>query len=119
MPKPVIDKPSYGVAKPEAYGGKVTEDLNSWVDKFRSIAALNKWSEEDKARLLQLYLTGAALTFYHTLLGPTKTHSDMSVEALRAHFDDGPACNALHLILHNQKQMPNKIVSQYTDDLEC
>ena len=98
-------------------GGQVTEDLNSWVDKFRSIAALNKWSAEDKARLLQLYLTGAARTFYHTLPGPTKTHSDTAVEALRAHFD-GPACNALHLTLHNRKQMPNEIVSQYTDDLE-
>ena len=91
VPKPVVDKPSYGVPKPEAYGGQVTKDLNSWVEKFRSIAVLNKWSEEGKARLLQLYLTGAALTFYHTLLGPTKTHFDTAVEALRAHFDDGPA----------------------------
>ena len=69
VPKPVVDKPSYSVPKPDAYGGQVTEDLNSWVEKFCSIAALNKWSEEDKARLLQLYLTGAALTFYHTLPG--------------------------------------------------
>ena len=92
VPKPVVDQPSYGVPKPDAYGGHVTEDLNSWVEKFRSIAALNKWSEEDKARLLQLYLTGAALTFYHTLPGPTKNHFDTAVEALRAHFDDGWSC---------------------------
>ena len=118
VPKPVVDKPSYGVPKPDAYGGQVTEDLNSWVEKFRSIAALNKWSEEDKARLLQLYLTGAALTFYHTLPGPTKNHFDTAVEALRAHFDDGPARNALHITLHNRKQLLNETVSQYTDDLE-
>ena len=122
MPKPVVDKSSYGVPKPEAYGGQVTEDLNSWVEKFRSIAALNEWSEEDKARLLQLHLTGASLTFYHTLPGPTKIHIDTAVEALHpalhAHFDDGPAGNALHITLHNRKQLPNETVSQYTDDLE-
>ena len=118
VPKPVVDKPSYGVRKPEAYGGQVTEDLNSWVEKFRSIAALNKWSEADKARLLQLYLTCAALTFYHTLPGPTKNHFDTAVEALRSHFDDGPARNALHITLHNLKQLPKETVSQYTDDLE-
>ena len=90
--KPFVDKPSYSVPKPEPYGGQVTEDLNSWVEKFRSIPALNKWSEADKACLLQLYLTGAALTFYHILPGPTKNHFDTAVEALRAHFD-GPAHN--------------------------
>ena len=31
VPKPVVDKPSYGVPKPKGYGGQVTEDLNSLV----------------------------------------------------------------------------------------
>ena len=68
--------------------------------------------------MLQLYLTGVALTFYHTLPGPTNNHFDSAVEALRAHFDDGPARNALHITPHNCKQMPNETVSQYNDDLE-
>ena len=68
--------------------------------------------------MLQLYLTGVALTFYHTLPGLTKTHLDRAVEALRAHFDDDPARNALHITIHNRKQLPNGTVSQYTDDLE-
>ena len=114
--KPVVYKPPLCIPKPEAYSGEVTEDLNSWVEKFQSIAALNKWSDGDKARLLQLYLTGADLTLYHTLPGPTKNNFDTAVEALRAHFDDAPAHNALHITLHNHKQMPNETV--YTDDLE-
>ena len=101
VPKPVVDKPSYGVPKPDAYGGQITEDLNSWVEKFRYIADLNKWAEDEKAHLLQLYLMGVALTFYHTLPGSTKAHFDTAVEALHAHFDDAPAHNALHITLHN------------------
>ena len=42
--------------------------------------------------MLQLYLTGAALTFYHILPSPTKNHFDTAVEALCAHFY-GPAHN--------------------------
>ena len=108
VPKPVVYKPSHGIPKPEAYSGQVTEDLNSWVEKFQSIAALNKWSDGDKAHMLQFYLTCAAHTFYHTLPGPTKNNFETAVEALRAHFDDAPARNALHIALHNRKQMPNE-----------
>ena len=61
------------------------KDLNSWVEKFHSIPALNKWSEVDKDHLLQLYLTGAALTFYHILPGPTKTLKIISIQWLRPH----------------------------------
>lgn len=55
------------IHKPEYFGGKATEDIESFMDKFEVIAIVNGWKETEKAVILPLYLTDAAESFVKIL----------------------------------------------------
>ena len=110
--------PSRGIPKPEPFSGQITDDFTVWLQHFRSIANLHKWSPEVCAELLHTYLTGAALTFFQSLPADTRANFEATVTALRAHFDDSTIRNSLHIQLHNRKQNLNETVTDFCNDLE-
>ena len=52
--------------KPDRFGGTTKENATEWVDRFERIGRHNKWKNDDLARVIDIYLDGAA---YKWLLG--------------------------------------------------
>ena len=52
--------------KPDRFGGTTKENATEWVDRFERIGRHNKWTKDDLARVIDIYLDGAA---YKWLLG--------------------------------------------------
>ena len=53
--------------KPESYSATSGESWVVWIRKFKSIAALNKWSPELQAQILPTYLKGLAEQTHYSL----------------------------------------------------
>ena len=53
--------------KPESFSATSGESWVVWIRKFKSIAALNKWSSELQAQILPAYLKGLAEQTYYSL----------------------------------------------------
>ena len=53
--------------KPESFSATSSESWVVWVRKFKSIAALNKWSPELQCEILPAYLKGLAEQTYYSL----------------------------------------------------
>ena len=113
------DRLSKGVFQTQiSFTGQPSEDLNSWLEQFRSIANLRKWSPEVQLQLLKSYLKGNASVFYQGLPADGKATFEAAVACLRANFDDSTIRNSLRIALHNRKQGINETVSQFAWELE-
>ena len=110
--------PSRGIPKPEPFSGQITDDFTVWLQHFRSIATLHKWSHEVCAERLHTYLTGAALTFFQSLPADKRANFEATVTTLCAHFDDSTIRTSLHIQLHNRKQNLNETVTDFCNDIE-
>ena len=53
--------------KPESFSATSSESWVVWIRKFKSIAALNKWSPELQCQILPAYLKGLAEQTYYSL----------------------------------------------------
>ena len=54
--------------KPESFSATSGESWVVWIRKFKSIAALNKWSPELQCQILPAYLKGLAEQTYYSLI---------------------------------------------------
>ena len=70
--------------RPKKYDGKV--DFEGWVNQFEDYAILGQWSEEEKASLLLLSLTGGARMYFVGLPKRENMAYNARVEALRCRF---------------------------------
>ena len=73
-----------GEERREKYDGKV--NFEGWVNQFEEYAALGQWSEDEKASLLFLSLTGGARMYFVGLLERKKIAYGARGEALRRRF---------------------------------
>ena len=112
------DRPSKDIPNPDFFTGQPSEDFNSWLEQFRSIVNLQKWSPEVQLQLLQSYLTGKCSVFYRGLPADGKATFQAVVASLHAYFDDSTIRNSLHIALHNRKQGISETVSQFVCELE-
>ena len=53
-----------GVPKPIPFSGHPDEDINVWLEHFNAISSLNKWSQDDCANLLHVFLRGLHYTTF-------------------------------------------------------
>ena len=65
--------------KPEGFSATSGESWVVWIRKFKSIAALNKWSPELQCQILPAYLKGLAEQTYYSLTAE-QTATWMAVE---------------------------------------
>ena len=78
MSKPVI--------APKAYNGE--RNFTDWGNHFESVAALNKWNEEEQTLWLHVCLTGKAQTAFKQLLTVVREGAyDDLVTGLRQRFE--------------------------------
>ena len=56
--------PQKGVPKPIPSSRHPNEDINMWPEYFNAISSLNKWSQDDCANLLHIFLEGPPLCYF-------------------------------------------------------
>ena len=114
--------PTKGVPKPIPFSGHPDEDINVWLEHFNAISSLNKWSQDDCADLLHIFLKGPTLCYFQGLAVEFCHNFHAAISALKNHFDDEitrPGIRrSLHLELHNLKQGQNESVTDFCFGLE-
>ena len=73
------------VAQPSEFSGG--GDWITWIWKFKSLANLYKWDDEEKRIWLDCKLTGQAALTLETLDEETRNDFDATVEALTCRFE--------------------------------
>ena len=107
-----------GVPKPTPFSGHPDEDINVWLENFNAISSLNKWSQDDCANLLHIFLKGPALCYFQGLDVEVRHNFHAATSALKNLFDDEIIRRSLHLELHNLKQGQNESVTDFCLGLE-
>ena len=110
--------PTKDVPKPIPFSGHPDEDINVLLEHFHAISLLNKWSQDDCANLLHIFLKGPALCYFQGLDVEVRHNFHAATSALKNHFDDEIICQSLHLELHNLKQGQNESVTDFCFGLE-
>ena len=77
-----------GVPKPIPFSGHPDEDINAWLEHFHAISSLNKWSQDDCANLLHIFLKGPALRYFQGLDVEVRHNFHAAISALTL-FDMG------------------------------
>ena len=72
--------------KPESFSATSGESWLAWLRKFKSIAALNKWSPELQCRILQAYLKGLTEQTFYSLTDEQTVKWSAVERALTDHF---------------------------------
>ena len=107
--------PTKGVPKPIPFSGHPD---NVWLEHFDAISSLNKWSQDDCANLLHIFLKGPALCYFQGLDVEVRHNFYAATSALKNHFDDEIIRRSLHLELHNLKQGQNESLTDFCFGLE-
>ena len=88
------------------------------LEHFNAISSLNKWSQDDCANLLHIFLKGPAICYFQGLDVEVRHNFHAATSALKNHFDDEITRRSLHLELHNLKQGQNESVTDFCFGLE-
>ena len=95
------------------FSGDGNEDVNEFLANFSRTARFYKFSEERKAEILPLYLTGNASIWYNTTPGLVGKNFDTLTEALKKHFHSDSDVWLLRQKLNERKQLPTESVSEF------
>ena len=88
-----------GVPKPIPFSGHPDEeDINVWLEHFNAIFSLNKWSLDDCANLLHVFLKGPTLCCFQGVYVEVRHNFHAATSALKKQFDDVKPF-AVHFIL--------------------
>ena len=72
--------------KPESFSATSRESWLAWLRKFKSIAALNKWSPELQCQILPVYLKGLTEQSFYSLTDEQTAAWSVVEWALTDHF---------------------------------
>ena len=105
--------------KPESFSATSGEIWVVWIRKFKSIAALNKWSPELQAQILPAYLEGLVEQTYHSL-NAKETATWTAVErALTDRFHPKESRQVHISTLRARLRRPDGDLHQMRCDISC
>lgn len=55
------------ILRSDYFGGKSSEDIECFIEKFELIAVVNGWGDTEKTTILPVYLTDSAASFANVL----------------------------------------------------
>ena len=94
-----------------------TGNFAEWINHFVSIAALNKWSEEEKTLWIWVRLTEKAHVALMQLTGST-TEAHLSIkQALREHFEPSSKQELYKTEFKSQRKQKSESRGDFVDDL--
>ena len=95
------------------FSGSESEDVTEFLTNFERAAQFYKFSEEQKAQALPLYLTSAANVWFNTTPGLADKPFDYLANALKKQFHTESDIWLLRQQLHARHQMPTERVSEF------
>ena len=91
-----------------------SSDIKGWLDHFEDVAQYGQWTEEQKLRLLPVYLTGPARSWLSQLSAAEKASYQLVKTALLKQFQGLPV--HVRVQLKNKKQRIDQSVQSYYDE---
>ena len=104
------------VVLPEAFNGE--GDWSDWIEHFESVAAVNRWTEEEKLLWLRVRLVGRAATAFKRVDEGAKESYTNSVTALKERFDPGSKRKLYLAELLARKKRPREEWAAFAEDLK-
>ena len=100
---------------PEKFDG--TGNFAEWINHFESIAALNKWSEEEKTLWIRVRLTEKAYVALMQLTGSTTGAHSSIKQALREHFEPSSKQELYKTKFESRRKQKSESRGDFADDL--
>lgn len=88
----------------------LSSDVEFFLQQFKMVATLQKWSEEDKKIVLAGYLAGPALCFYREIIKDTATFAEVETK-LKSEFPSG--INYVAAFYNTQQGYGEEILAYY------
>jgi hypothetical protein len=111
------NKVAGAVNKPQTYSGKITEDLDNFLQRFEAYAEFHRWGDHEKCTAMPNFLDSAAFRFFHSLPTEIRTNYAQLKERLNLKFNP----NDLQLVnvqaLFNRRQQKNEALETYLDSV--
>lgn len=99
------------------YSGDPNEDVKGFLRQFNGIASFYKYSNEEKAKMLPLLLTGNAPVWRNSIRDLATMNFEELYEALLKQFHSEADIFRLRLLLFDRKQLPGERVSQFASEI--
>ena len=104
------------VVLPETFNGE--GDWNDWQEHFESVAAVNRWQEQDKLLWLRVRLVGRAATAFKSIDDGAKGSYPDCVAALKERFDPGSKRELYLVELLARKRRQKEDWASFAEDLK-
>ena len=104
------------VVLPESFNGE--GDWSDWIEHFESVAAVNRWTEEEKLLWLRVRLVGRAATAFKRVDEDAKRSYGDSIAALKERFDPGSKRELYLAELLARKKRPREEWAAFAEDLK-
>ena len=95
------------------FSSDCNEDVNEFLANFNRTTCFYKFSEDRKAEILPLYLTGNASIWYNTKPGLSGKNFNTLAKALKKQFHSDSEVWLSRQKLNEQKQLATKLVSEF------
>ena len=108
-------RPSRPLVLPEIFSGE--GNFDDWVSHFESVAAVNKWTDEDKILWLRVRLTGKAHVAYTRLGNEVQQSYSRSKAELRDRFEPSSKKELYKVQFECRKKSNTENWADFADDL--
>jgi len=99
---------------PPSFRGNETEDTNDWLSRFKKYASFRDMSDNDRLRLVAVFLRDTASEWWHNLNNTTKGDCGLFKTAFKTHFEDAGILKWKKVSdLWSRVQGPTESVNEY------
>lgn len=113
---PAPPAPVRAWATPDKFSGDRNSDWRTWRLQFETVAAVNNWTPQHQVAYIGLYLSGAALSYYHSLdvqvrQGPLQA----LLQLLEQRFNAPQQAELFRAELQSRRQRASEPLSDYCE----
>lgn len=103
--------------QPPLFRGSACEDVQDWLERYERVAALNKWSDEDKLRNVFFALEDSASTWYENQEPHLTTWDAFRRQASKT-FGSILRKERADALLQTRQQHPNEPVTIFAEEMQ-
>jgi len=102
-------------AKPEKFTGSREADWTTWRNSYLQASRVNRWTPQEQADYVGLYLTGNAQSFLQSLPDATQRDNNLVFQALQDRFAPAGQVNSFRAELKARRQRPDEPLSDFCE----
>eukprot|EP00117_Sycon_ciliatum_P020575 scpid61627/ scgid18287/ len=122
VPAPGAQQPAPPVAPvrawatPDKFTGARDSDWPSWLLQFETVSQVNNWTPQHQVAYLGLYLSGAALSYYHSLDANVRQGPlPQLLQLMEQRFNAPQQADMYRAELQGRRQRPGEPLSDYCE----